>query len=325
MPFFSIVEVFLAQDSPSHLHAFGGQDGESTVLMDGAVEITVKATSSLFRSTKGPDGFSLSFSPFETADKAYSYARSYVLTLLARAASQETSLSVTLDRHEHVVPPNLLQAFEKSGQFTFQLMPGINVHPILPYQNRGYLKAEGVFECSFPSTPGSWVESLMDSAAHVEASEKLPLALSAFFAACNQKEPELRLLNAFAALECLAGTVRLGTETSALAGELLEKVGKSADFTDREKQMLKGALLPLTKASRRDAVMRMACEAQAPQGLVDSVGSAYGARGAYVHSAVKKTKISELALKMEQLFAYVVARQCRAPAHARHRADQHTL
>lgn len=281
--FSAVTEVFLASNNPSHFDSFSMEHDRRVILKDGDVSIAVEGTQRTF-DPRAPQrsGFRLEFRDFGSTDEAFAYAHSYVLTLASRAASTaNTALSINLSRHDDIPNEDLKRVFDKAQRAIFQIMPGINIHPTLPYLT-SYTKLEGLLQTSLAAPAGKWVDKLMDGQTRVRDDKLLKLALAAFTTACEQSEPELRLLNIFAALECLAGHGSAPEETISGVSSIKEKIARAPEFSDEEKKLLERAFKPLTSGGRRDALEKLAFQAGAPEELRRLIAPAYSARGASI-------------------------------------------
>ena len=142
---------------------------------------------------------------------------------------------------------------------------------------------------------------------HVRDDKLLKLALAAFATACEQSEPELRLLNIFAALECLAVHGPAPEATVAAVNSIREKVAVNPDFSDADQILLDRAFKPLTSGGRREALEVLAAQVDAPEELRSMIARAYRARGAYIHSAVKQDELESLVNAMMKLFTLILS------------------
>jgi len=293
-------EIRLAEDSPSDLHSF--LKGV-THTQFGAVNIRVEGVQPLLagRQLQNCQGFRIEFSDFGSRDEAYEFAANYVSTLTARAAVREqTSLVIDLNRVDLTVSERLREIQRNAPSLTLQLQPGINVCPALG-KPITWLQMGFSLENTRAQQAGGWIGEVMREPALIPRDRKLELALGAFAAACGCSEPELRLLNLFAALEALAGPAPAPADLVSLLEKLQAKLVKSPDFAPQERVRLDKLLEGRKSAGQRAGVEKLLREIDNRKDLIDRLNAAYQARNAYAHGASKQdeSKLRDLCAAME--------------------------
>jgi len=245
---------------------------------------------------------------FGSRDEAYEFAAGYLTTLAARAViHDQTSLVIDYKRVDTTVPDQLREVLRNSPSVTLQLQPGINVCPALG-KPITWIQMGFSIESTRAQPAGAWVGEVMRQPTLIPRDRKLELALGAFAAACGCSEPEVRLLNLFAALEALAGPAPAPADLVSLLDKLQAKLTKSPDFGPEEQVRLHKLLEGRKSAGQRAGVERLLREIDDRKDLIDKLNAAYQARNAYAHGASKvdESKLWNLCAAMEGVLVLFV-------------------